>query len=189
MGGAYLGELFIEALDESADDFPSVVDLFRVLAHDPDERAARVGLVELVDALAECGDDAFITWVFPENVLDDWDRFLNHIVNLCRDQVQEYVHALFRRGLDLDGYLAYCFYCPPHKVHVNLHGILFELREQLVDIALVGYSHHNFDFLEFQVGGVVVFAEKYTDFFAEDFRLALKKEINVAKGDVLNLGG
>ena len=185
----YLGELLVEAVDEARQYVRRVADLLRVLADDPDERGARVGFVQLVDALAERRYDALVARVLPEDVLDHHDGLLHHVVHLAADEVQQRVDALLRRRLDLDGHLPDGAHRAAHKVHVHLHGVLLELGEQLLVVALAGDADHDLDLGELEVGRVVVLAEEDADLFAEDVGLALQEEVDVTEGHVLDFGG
>lgn len=84
-----LGEFLVESLDKAGQDLAGVADLLRILADDPNQRGSRIRLVQVVDALAERGDDVLVAWVLSEDVADDDDRLLDDVVDLGVDQIQQ----------------------------------------------------------------------------------------------------
>lgn len=50
----------MEALEEALQQLVSVVDPLGVLAHNPDHGSTSIRLIQRVQILAQCGNDAFI---------------------------------------------------------------------------------------------------------------------------------
>jgi hypothetical protein len=83
-----LSELFHESFHESGKNLISIADLLGILPNNPDQSTSSIWLVQLVDIFAQSWDDAFITWVFAEDVLDDYNCLLNNIVDLGGNEIQ-----------------------------------------------------------------------------------------------------
>jgi len=83
-----LGELFTKCVDKVPEDLASIVNLLGVLPNNPDQGSSCIRLIELVDALTEGWNDALVTRVLPEDVLDDYDGLLHHIVDFRVDEIE-----------------------------------------------------------------------------------------------------
>ena len=138
--------------------------------------------------MAECGDDALVAWVTPEDILDHHDHLLHHIANLGVDQLEKHVDRLLSTLLNLDRHLTDRADRLLHKVHVNLHRIFLELVKQLVCVAVVCYSDHDLQFCEFEIRRVVVLAEEHSQLLVQDTGLLLQEKVDVLEGDVLHFG-
>ena len=59
-----------------------------------------LGLIEVLEVLAERGDDGLVAvGVLAENILDDHHSLLHHVIYLCLDQLQQHGNASLRRLL------------------------------------------------------------------------------------------
>ena len=183
-----LGKFFSEGVDKVAKYFSSVVDFFGIFSNDPYERSSSIWLVQFVDALAERGYDSLIAGVFAEDVLNNHNCFLNDVVDFGVDKVKKRVDTLLAGTLDLDGHLSNGLDSSSHEIHIHLHGIFLQFREQLIDVFVVRYPNHNLELLHLQVGRIVVFAEEDTHLFTENVCLLLEEEIDVSESDVLYFG-
>ena len=65
--------------------------------------------------------------VSSEDVLDDNDSLLNHIVDLGLDELQQHIDAALCCPFQTDGASANRTHTAPDKVHIHLCGILLEL--------------------------------------------------------------
>jgi len=184
----HLSKLFVETFDETGKNLSCVRDLFSVLANNPDQASSRIRIVQVINTLAECGDDALVAGVTPEDVLDHHDHLLHHIANLCVDELEEHIDCLLSTLLNFDRHLTNRTDRLLHKVHVNLHRIFLELVKQLVCVAVVCYSDHDLQFCEFEIRRVVVLAEEYSQLLVQDSRLLLQEEVDVLEGNVLHFG-
>jgi hypothetical protein len=72
--------------------------------------------------------------------------------------------------------------------HTQRHQLL-ELAEQCVDIFLAGEADHDLELLNLDVGRVIVLAEEDAHLVLKKVRSLLKEEVDVAKGDPLDLRG
>lgn len=70
----------------------------------------------------------------------------------------------------------------------NKEFLLFEFRENLINVLVVAQLDHNFQLLTLDIWWVVVFAEKHTDIVLKNVGAFLKDQVDVAERDVLNLG-
>ena len=59
--GSHLGALIMETLQEAVQQLVGIVYPLGVLAHDPYHGGASVWLVQGVQVLAQCGDDALVS--------------------------------------------------------------------------------------------------------------------------------
>jgi hypothetical protein len=177
---AYLSKLFGEGVDEVAKYFSSIVDLFSVFSNNPDQRSSCIGLVQFVDTLAKRGYNSFVAWVFAENVLDNHDGFLDHVVDFGVDKIKQRVNTLLAGTLDLDGHLPDGLDGSANEVHVYLHGILFQFCEQLIHVLVVRYPHHYLELLHLQVRRVIIFAEKDAHLLAENVCLFLEEKVDIS---------
>mmetsp|Transcript_12023 Transcript_12023/g.35567 ORF Transcript_12023/g.35567 Transcript_12023/m.35567 type:complete len:610 (-) Transcript_12023:1065-2894(-) len=160
-GGEHLqldgGGLIVERLEEGLEQLVRVVDPLRVLADDPDHRPLRLGLVERVEVLAERADDGLVpVGELAEDVLDDDDRLLHHVVDLRLDELEQHVDAALGGALELDRAPPDGAHGPAHELDVHLGGVLLELHEHLVDVPLRGELDHDLELLHLDVDRVVV---------------------------------
>lgn len=186
--GSYLSKFFHEAFHKALQNFTGIANLLSVLSDDPDQRSTSFRLVQFVNVVAERGDNALETGVLAQNVLDDNHRLLHNIVDPCRDEVLQSLHALGAGILNLDGNLTDSLDGSADKVHINFQCVFLEFGEKLLVVLLVCYPDHNFELLEFDVGRIVVFTEKDAELFAENIRLRLEQEVNVSKSNILDFG-
>jgi hypothetical protein len=184
-----LREFLVESIDKAAQNITRVADFLSILTHNPYQCSSSVRLIKLVNALAQSRDDAFVARVLSEDILDDDDSLLNDIVDLGVYQVQQRVHTLLASALDLDSNLANGLDSTADKVHVHLKSVFLQLGQELVNVAVVGYPHHNFQLLEFDICRIVILAEEHTEFLVEDIRLLLQQKINVSQSHILHLRG
>lgn len=184
----HLCELLHERLDEALQDLVGIVDLLSIFTNNPDQRTAGVGLIQLINVLAQRGNDTFVTRVLAQDILDDDNDLLNHIVDLGGDEVLKSGYALLASALDLDGHLTDSLDSSSDKVHIDFQGILLQLGKQLLVVALICYPHHNLQLLELDIWWVSVLAEEDSHLLAQDVGLGLEEEINVSQSDILNLG-
>lgn len=82
------GELFVESIHEATEYIARVADLLSILSNDPDECSPCIGLIQLINALAQGRDNTLVSGVLSENVFDDHYRFLDDVIHLRVDQVQ-----------------------------------------------------------------------------------------------------
>jgi hypothetical protein len=99
-----LGRFVLETLHKRPQNLAGVVDLLRVLSHNPDQRTPCVGLIDLVNVLAQLRNDSLISRILPEDVLpvisllciaetphttylDHHDSLLHYIVDLSVNKV------------------------------------------------------------------------------------------------------
>jgi hypothetical protein len=62
--------LLFERFEEDVQQFVGILNLFRILANDPDQRRLCLWLVQLFQVAAECRDDSLVrVGIFPEDVL------------------------------------------------------------------------------------------------------------------------
>lgn len=62
------------------------------------------------------------------------------------------------------------------------------MRTNLIHILVAAEHDHDVDLFELDIGRVVVLAEKYFDVALEDARTLLADYLDVAEGDILDLG-
>ena len=60
LGRTYLSALVMETLEEALQQLVSVVDPLCIFTNDPDHGSTSVRLVQRVQVLTQCGNDAFI---------------------------------------------------------------------------------------------------------------------------------
>ena len=65
--------------------------------------------------------------------------------------------------------------------------VLFQLRQDLLNILLAGKSVHDFQLGKLDVNWIVVLAEKHLDIVLEDSWPSLDYEQDVPQSDILNL--
>ena len=83
-----LSGLFKEGIRKVIHKLICIVDSVGELANDPNDRSFRLRLVELVEMLAELGNDAFVLpWISTEDVFDDDDSFLDDIRHFGLDEL------------------------------------------------------------------------------------------------------
>lgn len=166
-------KFFVETIHKASQDIPCVANFLGILSDNPDDCRSSIGLIQLINALAESGDNTFVARVFPENVLDDNNSFLDDVVHFSIDEIQQRVNTALASALNLNGNLADCSDGSADKVHIDFKGILLQFGQELVHIAVVGYAHQNLKFLELYILRVIVFAEENAEFFVENVRLLL----------------
>jgi hypothetical protein len=181
-------EFFIESINKASQDVARIADLLGVLSNNPDECSSGIWFIQLVNALAKGGDDPFVARVFPENVLDDNNRFLNDVVHLGVDKVQQCINATLASALNLDSDLSNGPDGSADKVHIDFEGIFLQFSQELVHIAVVCYAHHNLKLLELDIWGVIVFAEKDTELLLENIGLLLQQKVNISQCHILHFG-
>ena len=185
---AHLSKLFCERVDKVCENLPSVVDLLRIFSHDPDQGCPRIRLVELIYTLTQGRYYALIARIFAEDIFDDYDCFLDNVVYLGVDEVKQSVDAFLARAFNLDCDLANGLDSASDEVHINLHSVFFQLSEKLIHILVISYSYHDLQFLHLEIWWIVVLAEEDSHLLAQNVRLLLKEEIDIAKGHILHLG-
>lgn len=126
---AYLREFLHKPIDKAFEDIASIADFLSVFANDPYKRSSRLRFVQLLDAFAEVRYYSFVARIFSENVLDHYDCFLHHIVDLRVDQIHQGIDTPLGCVLNLDGDLPYGLDRPLHNVHVDLQSIFFQLGQ------------------------------------------------------------
>jgi hypothetical protein len=179
-GLTYRREFFVETIHKATQDITGVANFLGIFSNNPDEGRSGIRLIQLINALAQSRDDTFVARVFPEDVLDDNDRFLNDVVHLGVDEIQQRVNAPLAGALNLDGNLADCPDSSADKVHIDFKGILLQFSEELIHIAVIRYAHHNLKFLELDIWRVIVFAEENAEFFVQNVRLFLQQKVDIS---------
>ena len=134
---ANLCKFFRKDFHETTKNVSSVADLFGILSDNPDERSSGIRLVKFINALTQSGNDAFVSWVFPEDIFDHDDGLLNNIIDLCSYQIKQSVDTFLARALDLDCDLTNCFHGPLDDIHVNFQRVFFEFRKELINVLIV----------------------------------------------------
>ena len=83
-----------------------------------------LALASSVQVLTQSVDDELVlVEALPEDVLDDHDGLLHHIVDLGSDEVEQGGHA----ALDFDGAAADSSHGFTHEIYVNFSCVFFEL--------------------------------------------------------------
>lgn len=182
------GEFFVKSINKATQDITRIADLLGILSNNPDECRSSIRLIQLIDALTQSGDYTLVSRVLSEYVLDDHDRFLNDIVHLCVDQIQQCVDAPLACALNLDSNLADGLDGTPDKVHIDFKGVLLQFSQKLVHVAVVGNPYHDLELLELDIWRVVVFTEENTKFLLENVRLLLQQEVDVSQCHILHFG-
>mmetsp|Transcript_37558 Transcript_37558/g.81412 ORF Transcript_37558/g.81412 Transcript_37558/m.81412 type:complete len:424 (-) Transcript_37558:321-1592(-) len=188
----HLHVLVVERVQELVQQLVGVVDALGILPDDPDHRRLGLRLIERVQVLTQRPDDALVVvGVLAEDVLDHHDGLLHHVVDLGLDELQQHVDAALRRLVQLDGAPSNGTHAPTDKLDVDLGGVLLELHQHLVHVALRRQHDHDLQLLHLDVDGVVVLAEEHLDLPVQDRRSLLNDEVDVAECHVLNfrLGG
>ena len=72
------------------------------------------------------------------------------------------------------------------KLHIDLGRIVFKFLQDNVGILLVGNAHHQYQFLLFDIQGVLKRTEKDTDIPVKHMRPSLKQQIDTADSHVLD---
>lgn len=74
--------------------------------------------------------------VSTEDVLDDNNRLLHHVVDFGLDQLKQHVDAAFRSPLELDRCPANGADGAANKVHIDLLSVLLQLQEDLLHVSV-----------------------------------------------------
>lgn len=157
----HLRVLVLEPLEEAVEQLVGVVDPLGVLADDPDHGGARFGFVQRVEVFAQRAYDALVlVRVLPEDVLDDDDRFLDDVVHLGLDQVEQGRDAALGGRLDFDRAAADRADGLSDEVDIDFGCVLLQLAQHLGDVGLRGEPDHDVELLELHVDRVVVLDEK-----------------------------
>ena len=184
-GGIFLFERFKEGIEQLV----GIVNALGVLADDPDHTGLSLRLIQIFEVVTECGDDGLVpVGVATEDVLDDNDTLLNDVVDLGLDEFEEDSDAALGGTLELNGAPADSTDGLADEVHVDLGGVLLELKQNLVDVALRHKLDDDLELLHLDVNGVVVFRKEDFDFTLKDARALLNDEIDIAEGNILDLG-
>mmetsp|Transcript_93534 Transcript_93534/g.261644 ORF Transcript_93534/g.261644 Transcript_93534/m.261644 type:complete len:489 (+) Transcript_93534:1040-2506(+) len=184
----HVRRLVQEVLREALQQLDAVVNPVGVLTDDPDHGGLGLGLVQVLQVLAEVGDDRLVLpRISPENVPDDDQGLLHDVAHLRADQLQQGVDATLRGAAELDGALADRADRPSDALDVDLGGVLAELGQDLVHRLFRGELDHHGDLLQLHVQGVVVLAHEHADLPLQDLRLLLHDQIDVPHHDILDL--
>ena len=96
--------LILESVEEAVQQLVGIVDSLGILPDDPDHGGPRLRLVQRVQILAQRRDDVLVAvGVLAEDVLDDDDGLLDHVVDLRLDQLDKGRHTLLGGLLHFDG--------------------------------------------------------------------------------------
>lgn len=169
-----LCEFLVEAVNKACENVACIGDLLGILSNNPDQATSRVGVVQIVNALAQRGNDALIARVAPENILDDNNNLLDNVAHLGVDEFKQHIDSLLSALLNLDRHLANRANCLLHKVHVHFHRVFLKLIKQLVGVGVVGYPDHDLQLGKFEVRWVIVFAEEHAELLVKNSRLLLQ---------------
>mmetsp|Transcript_34025 Transcript_34025/g.78514 ORF Transcript_34025/g.78514 Transcript_34025/m.78514 type:complete len:352 (+) Transcript_34025:1119-2174(+) len=184
----YRGVFLFEVFEEGVQKFVGVVDAFGIFADDPDHGRLGLGFVQSLQIFAEGGDDALVAVGIPaEDVFDDDDGFLHHVIDLGLYEFQEYADAAFGRSLQFDGTPSDGAHALAHEIHVHFGGIFLEFQKHLIDVAFADQLDDNFQFFHFDINGIVVLAEKNFDLVLQNMRPFLHDQIDIPQRHVLNL--
>ena len=100
----HLNRLLHERIRQIVHQLVRILNPVRKLAHDPNHRRLRLGLVQRVEVLAQHRDDALVLpWVPPEDVLDHDHGLLDDVCHLRLNELEQSFDAVVRGGLDFDG--------------------------------------------------------------------------------------
>ena len=134
------------------------------MSDDPNDCSFGFGFVEIVNLTDDSRDDAFVLiWVLSEDILDDTGGFLHDIWDASVDKFEKGVDALTSSRFDLDCELAYGTYSFSHELHVYFCCIFSEFIENDCDVVFGGEHEDEFEFGDFNVDWIVVFAEEYSN--------------------------
>lgn len=126
--------------------------------------------------------------VFAEDVADYDGGFLDYVGDFRRDEFEEGGDAESCGGFDFNGEFPDRSDGFSDEMDVDFGGVFAEFGQDFFDVGFVGEHEDEFEFGDFDVDGVVVFAEEDADVVAEDFGAALEDEEGVSQGEVLDLG-
>mmetsp|Transcript_25595 Transcript_25595/g.55373 ORF Transcript_25595/g.55373 Transcript_25595/m.55373 type:complete len:327 (+) Transcript_25595:1175-2155(+) len=181
--------LLPKGLQERLQKLVGVVDAVCVLPDDPHHTRLGLGLVQVLQVLAQGADHRLVAvGVLSEDVLDHHHRLLHHIGHLGLDQIQQHVDAALRCLAQLYRTAADGPHRASHELHVHLCGVLLELQQHLLHIALSSKTDNDLQLLHLHVDWVVVLAEEDLDLVLQDAGLLQHHQVDVAQSYVLDLG-
>mmetsp|Transcript_27540 Transcript_27540/g.42340 ORF Transcript_27540/g.42340 Transcript_27540/m.42340 type:complete len:304 (+) Transcript_27540:996-1907(+) len=179
--------LFFERFQEGIQKFISVVNTFSVFSNDPDHTSLRQRFVKGVKVVTQRRNDTFVTvWIASEDVLDDNDGFLYHIVNLGLDQFQQNPDATLSCTFQLDCTTSNCGYGFAHKVDIDFGSVFLEFQQDLINVLLRNKLNDNLKFFHLDINWIIIFAKENLDFVLQNVWTLLNNEINVTESHVLN---
>lgn len=172
----HLSVLVSEALEETIEQLISVIDTLSVLSDNPHHTSSRFGLIQRVQILAQSAYDALVLIrIFPagksctrvtselsspEDVFDDDDCFLNDVVDLRLDEIEECSDAPLGGRFDFDRTPSDGSDGFPYEIDVHFGCVFFKFTEHLSYVRLRCQSDHYVELLELHVNWVVVLDEE-----------------------------
>ena len=74
------------------------------------------------------------------------------------------------------------------KVNIDFRGVLLQLGKNLLNVGLADKTDHDIQLLKLDIDGVIVLDEEDLDVVGQDLRALLDNQVDIAEGNVLDLG-
>ena len=114
----------LEGFQKAFQEFISIVNPLSILANDPNHGCSSFWLIQSVQVLTKSSNDGLIlVGIFPKDVLDDHNSFLDNIIDFGLDQIQKSRYTSFCGLFHFDGASADSPNGLPDKINIDFRCI------------------------------------------------------------------